>query len=190
MFENEEWIKTYVSDDYEVSNYGRFRSIDRVVVSVTGYVRNLSGKNIKPFLAKWTGYLQVKIHGKKINAHRIVAMAFCQGYREGLVVNHKNGIRTDNRSENLEWITPSENVSHGYRVLNRVPTSLGKFGEDHVSSKAVIATSIKTGKSIRYGSAMDAVREGFDSSSISRCCNGIRACHKGYYWRFEGAHHA
>ena len=45
-------------------------------------------------------------------AHRLVAMAFVEGYREGLEVNHKNGIKDDNRPENLEWVTGQENVRH------------------------------------------------------------------------------
>ncbi|UYU30300.1 NUMOD4 domain-containing protein [Siccibacter colletis] len=190
MFENEIWKKSFITPEYEVSNFGRVRSIDRVKDVCSGYSRSFSGSILKPFISKTTGYLQVKIFGKKFSVHRMVAMAFCLGYEEGLHVNHKNGVRDDNRAENLEWVTPSENVKHGFRVLNRIPNGLGKFSEDNGASKAVIATSMSTGEEVRYGAAMDAVREGFDSSSISRCCNGINAYHKGYYWRFEGERNA
>lgn len=187
MFESEIWKETAVSSDYEVSNQGRFRSLNRTVEVLSGYSKVLKGKALKPFHVHTTGYLQVKIHGKKYSAHRLVALAFCKGCAEGLVVNHKNGDRKDNRAENLEWVTGSENIKHAYRDLGVVPEQLGKFGEEHNASKVVISTCKATGKEIRYGAAMDAVRDGFDSSCISRCCNGQSVSHKGYYWRFEEA---
>ncbi|MDE8755658.1 NUMOD4 motif-containing HNH endonuclease [Pectobacterium polaris] len=189
MLENEIWKKTVISDDYEVSNYGRFRSLDREVTVSSGYTKKLKGKDIKPFHTHTTGYLQIKIKGKKYSAHRMVALAFCNGHSDGLVVNHKNGVRKDNRAENLEWVSQSQNVRHGYKDLGRDRVGLGKFGEESHSGKAVIATCKVTGNKIRYGSAMDAVRVGFDSSSISRCCNGKSRSHKGFHWRFEGEDH-
>ena len=49
--------------------------------------------------------------------HRLVALAFVPGWREGLEVNHKNGDKTDNRADNLEWVTHSENHRHSRDVL-------------------------------------------------------------------------
>ncbi|EGZ3989256.1 endonuclease [Salmonella enterica subsp. enterica serovar Giza] len=190
MFESEIWKESLISPEYEVSNLGRVRSVDRYKVVSAGYSRRFDGQILSPFIAKSTGYLQVKIHGKKYSVHRMIALAFCEGYEDGLYVNHKNGVRTDNRQENLEWVTAAENVLHGYRELGRVSQQLGKFGELHNAHKPVISICMKTGERKRYGAAMDAVREGFDSSSISRCCNGINAYHKGRYWHFEGDRNA
>lgn len=50
--------------------------------------------------------------------HRLVAMRYLSDYSEELQVNHKNGVKTDNRVENLEMVTNSENALHAWRVLD------------------------------------------------------------------------
>ena len=53
----------------------------------------------------------------KAYVHRLVAMAFVPGFSDGLEVNHKNGIKSDCRAANLEWVTHSENAVHARDVL-------------------------------------------------------------------------
>jgi hypothetical protein len=156
-------------------------------VSSEGRVRNdKTGLILAPWMVK-AGYLQIGLADKRFTVHALVAKAFCERESKGLVVNHRNGIRDDNRAENLEWVTPSENVKDGYR-RGRVNPCQGKFSAEHPTSVPVISTCMSSGIETRYESAMDAVREGFDSSCISRCCHGQNAYHKGRYWRFGTEH--
>lgn len=68
--------------------------------------------------------------------HTLVADAFLGPRPDGLDVNHKNGQRHDNRPENLEYATRSENISHSYRVLNRAPVLPPVVrGERHANAK-------------------------------------------------------
>ena len=92
---------------YEVSNQGRVRN------ARTGLV-------LRPRKSAH-GYRKVSLcyqgKPKECYIHILVATAFVEGWREGLQVNHKNGVKTDNRAENLEWVTSSENHQHAHDVL-------------------------------------------------------------------------
>lgn len=90
-------------------------------VSTAGAVRNsVTGRVLRPGRCT-NGYLRVALGRDSQNnlVHRLVALAFCEGYVEGLDVNHKNGVRDDNRAENLEWVTRADNVRHSYAVIGR-----------------------------------------------------------------------
>lgn len=68
-------------------------------------------------------YCRVKLGGKYHSVHRLVAEQYIPNPDNKPLVNHINGIITDNRIENLEWATPSENVKHGYDVLGVIHNS-------------------------------------------------------------------
>lgn len=101
---------------YQVSNLGRVKSLERIIKG-----KNDSFKLIKEKIRKncndGKGYLSIIIclnyKIKRFNIHQLVAMAFLGHEPCGhkLVVDHINGIKTDNRVENLQIITQRENLS-------------------------------------------------------------------------------
>jgi len=96
------------------------------MISSDGQV--VSRKRLKPLkmtpVINSDGYPQVLIYtsGKRLTrpVHRLVAEAFLPPRPTPThQVNHRNGIRTDNRAENLEWVTGGENIRHSFRVLGK-----------------------------------------------------------------------
>lgn len=120
----EVWGKVPDYEFYEVSNQGRIRSISRVTDKNNGRRQRVRGVILK--LGKdCYGYPRFQPQnreikksdraGKWLKIHRLVAAVFI-GDANGLCVNHKNGIKDDNRVENLEYVTRSENVKHAFRT--------------------------------------------------------------------------
>jgi len=100
----------------------------RYNVEPSGRVINKRTKRELKFHPDEKGYMKSRIYcpeisqhkdGRKpIRLHRLVAMFHLDTYNETLQVNHKNGIKNDNRVENLEMVTNSQNVYHAFNVLD------------------------------------------------------------------------
>jgi hypothetical protein len=86
------------------------------------------------------GYTKVRIfvNGRYRNffTHRLVAQAFISNPKNKKTVNHINGVKNDNRIENLEWATQQENNRHA----RRTGLSVNKLGEDNLLSKIILDT--------------------------------------------------
>lgn len=102
-------------------------------MSTTGIVLNKRGEEIKGFTDK-CGYKQVSIYSdgnqKMVLSHRLILETFNPIRNlDSLDVNHINGIKTDNRINNLEWCTRSENIIHSYKnyLQNNVTNQYGNY---------------------------------------------------------------
>lgn len=114
---------------YQASTIGRIRSIGRKVRSHHGSYRIMNGKLLAPIPC--VGYFYVNICGKLRRIHRLIAITFIANPNNKPQINHKNGIKTDNHVENLEWVTASENGVHAYK--NNLIT--GRKGTSHHNCK-------------------------------------------------------
>ncbi len=161
-------VKGY-EETYEVGSLGNIRSIERI----RKYREGRFGIN-KPQIIKPDNslrYLTVCLTNgkgtrKTKQVHRLVAETFLPMIEGKPYVNHKNGIKTDNRLENLEWTSPKENINHA------IQTGLIKQnGKDNWYSKIVLDT--QTG--IFYECANEAaIAKGIKVNCLHSSLNGRR----------------
>ncbi len=85
-----------------------------------GLIYNYNGDRLKLSKNKG-GYLRASIHGELKYVHRLVAEAFIPNPNNKPNVNHKDGDKTNNHVDNLEWCTQLENVTHSIVTLNHSP---------------------------------------------------------------------
>lgn len=140
-----------------------------------------SGKELKRSYCN--GYARVKLYrdakGKTILVHRIVADAFIPNEQGKPQVNHINSIKDDNRVENLEWVTQSENLKHAYLYGALDPSVSWK------PMRKKVAAIDSTGNVVMvFDSMSDAARNlGLNVSNICNACHGRLKKTGGYGWR-------
>jgi len=130
---------------YKVSNLGEVRSVNRAVLKNDNTKQNRIGKLLTAH-PEHRGYMQVTlcISGKRktMKVHRIVMNAFSLNPMMKRTINHKNGIKSDNRLCNLEWSTLSENVIHAFDTGLNKPLRGETNGNSKLTEENVI--DIKT----------------------------------------------
>jgi hypothetical protein len=168
---------------YQASNLGRIKTI----IPKTFRYSKLSVEVIKERLLTQVysrGYLNVHFsnEGPK-SAHRLVALAFITNPKNKPYVNHINGLKDDNRIENLEWTTESENVLHSLYKLGNIKSC--KKGGEHIQSKKVYQYSIK-GELLKIWESLSSIElAGINYDyNISDCCNGRSKSSSGFVWSF------
>jgi hypothetical protein len=132
------------------------------------------------------GYIRVTLENNKFRVHRLVAKLFIPNPENKPQVNHINGIKSDNRVSNLEWVTDEENRQHA------IDTGLI---HDRCKGTPIYMINLKTNEKILVESTYQAVmllypdlktkksRRGKDVS-VRRVLKGINKSHHGYTFEY------
>ena len=171
---------------YQVSNLGRVRRL-----AFTYKKNNRWGEfdyKTTPGIARYwvgkDGYQHIKLSKadgtkKAFLVHRLVAIAFVEGYQDGYDVNHKDENKQNNRADNLEWVKHVDNINYGGH--NKRATAWMDEGD----RCAVIQMDLQGNEVARFDSLLSASKAtGINFGTIGNVCRGKGKTAGGYRWRY------
>lgn len=175
---------------YKISNLGNVKSLKRIIVDCNGRKISLKerilklGKNPKgySFCILCNGNIT-----KTICIHRMVAKYFIPNINNKLEINHLNGIKSDNKLTNLEWVTRSENMLYSFNILGLKSNNKGKTGILCKNSKPVSQFTKNNILINEFVSISEAsIITGINRSCIEFVCTNRRNYKTagGYIWKF------
>jgi hypothetical protein len=163
---------------YEVGSLGNIKTLEREYKSGRYYHTQTLPEKILVVSIDKEGYRRVTLckDGNKFykRVNRLVCTAFHPNPENKPQVNHRNGIKWDDRFDNLEWATESENVLHANHFFGYKPTNM----------KKVIRMNMNGSVLKEYASLKEAEDEGFCRSNIRKVINGVYNHHAGFKWKY------
>ena len=151
---------------YQVSNYGKVRSLDRTLINIKGRKKTYKGR-LRAFTVNPNGYLVLSIKDKTYFVHVEVAKAFIPNPDHKKEVNHLDGKKLNCHVSNLEWATRLENIAHAFQN-GLIVTSRGEKQSSTKLTTEIVLNVISSKETTRalgakYGvghSAIVAIRTG------------------------------
>lgn len=150
----EEWRTVPGFDDYEASDQGRIR---RRTPSMGTRVGRIKTPHINQKGYHWVSLIR---DGRRVSTmvHIAVALAFVGPRPAGHETNHKDGVKSHNIPENLEWVTHAENMAH---AVEHQLWSKRRFGEHHHRARLTEAMVIEARRLVALGHTRQSIADAF-----------------------------
>lgn len=152
-------------------------------ISSMGNVKNVKTNKLLLGDVNRVGYKRVILYSpvkKRFFVHRLVAYHFVDGYQDELVVNHKDGNKTNNCADNLEWVTRSENDIHAFKLgLRDIYPCVFK--------RRIIKYDLLTNEILHiYNNTQECCDDlNVERPNVYNCCNSKQRSCKGFGLRYE-----
>lgn len=162
---------------------------NRYEISNLGNLRNSSTKQLLKLRTTHNGYLVYANRNVSKRIHRLVAEAFIPNPENKPCVDHINTIRTDNRVENLRWVTHKENNNNPISRINMSDAQKGSKNPNWGKmGKKIIQYDLDDNVIRKWDCIADAARGlNINYRNISSCCRGCTAKGGGYKWKYYDA---
>lgn len=173
---------------YEISTFQRVRR--KIGSTTTAGTKKSEGHILTP-KKDWMGYIHfgLRVGGQKRvwrKRSRMMAITFIPPVKDKPLVNHKNGIKDDDRVENLEWCNRSENCRHSLDVLkNKKQIPPIHKGAAHPKARAILMYDFNGNFIKRYDTVAAAVREDISRRGADKVARGKQKTAGGYIWKYE-----
>ena len=152
-------------------------------ISDEGKIYDAEGVEQKTYIKRLMGYSLFK----KKRVHELVIHSFL-GYKEGHVIHHKNQVKTDNRIQNLVYLTRSEHCRIHSSILHKQQTR-NKLSQHAKGNRYRFNKGLKAVYCVQLNMVFDSIKDAgnvlsLHQSSISRCCQGKLKTTGGYHWQY------
>lgn len=183
------WVLGY-GGLYKISSFGRVKSVKRLTTHYAGGFLKKKEMILSQGL-DGRGYPQVGLCKDGVRCtkkvHQMVAIAFIKNLGNKPTVNHRRGVKTDNRFHQLEWATIAEQTKHSYDVLKRgLSPTCYKQGRENKKAKQVIQYTLDGEYVATYWGTHEASRiTGIYAKSIGSACRGTYLTAGGFKWKYN-----
>ena len=164
---------------YQISNLGRVKSLERIIVTNNGITKKISEKILKPYI-KGTGYYNIVLRKdsktKCYFVHRLVANEFIPNPDNLPQVNHKDENKLNNNVDNLEWCTSKYNNNYGTHNERHALTRSKTVYQYSLDKK--LLSVWKSTHDVNY-------KLGYHQGNIAVCCRVERKTAYNCIWSYE-----